>query len=162
MAVAHCFPSHEHGNMYDSCLFFIFTSGRHNSDIQRARTKSDTNYFNTRYVARTDTVQVGAGSQRLKQEDLVSRSKLGKVFRSEGPRHTRIQQRVSNHLGLQHSSDLLSDVSGARCQLRAEPIEACRRSLLTCVRLYVGMFCLWLMCWVCLVSGLVSCVLVLE
>ena len=37
------------------------------------------------------------------QEDLVvSRSKLGNVFRSEGPRHTLVQQGL-NHLGLQHS-----------------------------------------------------------
>ena len=37
------------------------------------------------------------------QENLVvSRSKLGKVFRFEGPRHTPLQQGL-NHLGLQHS-----------------------------------------------------------
>ena len=40
------------------------------------------------------------------QEDLmVSRSRLGKVFRSEGPRHTPVQQRL-NHLALQHLSGL--------------------------------------------------------
>ena len=37
------------------------------------------------------------------QEDLVvSRSNLGIVIRSEGPRSTPVQQRL-NHLGLQHS-----------------------------------------------------------
>jgi len=37
------------------------------------------------------------------QKDLVvSRSKLGKVFRSEGPCHIPVQQGL-NHLGLQHS-----------------------------------------------------------
>ena len=37
------------------------------------------------------------------QKDLVvSRSELGEVFRSEGSRHTPVQQGL-NHLGLQHS-----------------------------------------------------------
>ena len=55
---------------------------------------------------------------------MVSRSKLGKVFRSEGPRHTPVQQRL-NHLGLQHSDFQAKRGGCAVIQLRAQPFEAC-------------------------------------
>ena len=59
------------------------------------------------------------------QKNLVaSRSKLGKVFRSEGPRHTPVPQCL-NHPGLQHSD--FQAKGGSRCiiQVRAEPFEVC-------------------------------------
>ena len=61
------------------------------------------------------------------QEDLVvSRAKLDKVFRSEGPHHTPVQQGL-HHLGLQHS-DFTAKCGGRPViQLRAEPFEACPR-----------------------------------
>ena len=59
------------------------------------------------------------------QQDLVvSRSKLGKVFRSEGPRHTPVEQGL-NHLGLQHSDFQAEGGGRPIIQLRAEPFEAC-------------------------------------
>ena len=46
------------------------------------------------------------------QEDLeVSRSKRGKLFRSEGPRHTHVQRGL-NHFGLQHSDYFYTRLSG--------------------------------------------------
>ena len=59
------------------------------------------------------------------QEDFVaSRSKLGKLLRFEGPRHTPVRQGLS-HFGLQHSD--FQGMWGGRpiVQLRAEPFEAC-------------------------------------
>ena len=58
------------------------------------------------------------------QEDtVVSRSKLGNELRSEGPRHTPVQQDL-NHLGLQRS-DFQADRGGRSIiQLRASPFEA--------------------------------------
>ena len=59
-------------------------------------------------------------------KDLVaSRSKLGKVFRSKGPRHTPLQQGV-NHLGLLHSE--FQAMGGGRpiIYLRAEPLRHAR------------------------------------
>ena len=59
------------------------------------------------------------------QQDLaVSRSKLGKVFHSKGPRHTPVQQGLS-HLGLQHSNFWAKGDGRPIIQLRAEPFEAC-------------------------------------
>ena len=59
------------------------------------------------------------------QEDLImSRSKLGKVFCSEGSRHTPVQQRL-NHLGLLHSDFQTKRGGRPIIQLRAEPFEAC-------------------------------------
>ena len=66
---------------------------------------------------------------------VVSRSKLGKVFRSECPRHTPVQQGL-NHLGLQHSNILAKGGGRPIIQLLAEAFEACshktgiRRSIL--------------------------------
>ena len=58
-------------------------------------------------------------------EDLVvSRWKLGKVFRSQGPRHTPVQQGL-NHLGLQHSAFQTNRGDRPIMKLRAEPFEAC-------------------------------------
>ena len=54
---------------------------------------------------------------------VVSRSKLGKVFRSEGSRHTPLQQDF-NHLGLQHSYFKAKGGGRPILQLRAEPFEA--------------------------------------
>ena len=59
------------------------------------------------------------------QEELVvNHSKLGKVFRSEGPRHTPAQQGLS-HLGFQHSEFQAKRGGRPIIQLRAESFEAC-------------------------------------
>ena len=59
------------------------------------------------------------------QEDLVvSRSKLGKVFCSEGSGRIPIQQGL-NHLGLQHSNFRTKRGGQSLIQIRAEPFEAC-------------------------------------
>ena len=59
------------------------------------------------------------------REDLVvSCSKLGKVFRSEGLRHTPVQQRL-NHLGLQHSGFQAKRGGLPIIQPRAKPFESC-------------------------------------
>ena len=50
-------------------------------------------------VSTKSALLYGNDSQK---DSVVSRSKLGKVFRSEGSRHTPVQQGF-NHLGLQHS-----------------------------------------------------------
>ena len=55
---------------------------------------------------------------------VVSRSKLGKVFRSEGPRHTPVQQGL-NRLGFQHS-DIRAKAGGRPIiQLQDGPFKAC-------------------------------------
>ena len=53
----------------------------------------------------------------------MSRSKIGKVFRSEGPHHTPVQQGL-NRLGLQYSDFRAKGGSRPIIQLRAEPPEA--------------------------------------
>ena len=59
------------------------------------------------------------------QQDLVvSHSKRGKVFRSEGPRHTSVEQGL-NHLSLQQSYLKAKGSGRPIIQLRAEPFEAC-------------------------------------
>ena len=55
---------------------------------------------------------------------MVSRSKLGKVFRSEDPRHTPVQQGL-NHLGLQHSDFQAKGDGHPIIELGAEAFEAC-------------------------------------
>ena len=58
------------------------------------------------------------------QESLVmSRSKLGKVFRSEGPRHTPMRQGPNRH-GLQQSDVQAKRGGRPIIQLRTEPFEA--------------------------------------
>ena len=59
------------------------------------------------------------------QKDLVvSRSKLGKVFRSEGRPHTPVPQGL-NHLGVQHSDFKAKGIGRPIIQLRDEPFAAC-------------------------------------
>ena len=55
---------------------------------------------------------------------MVSRSKLGKVFCSEGPRHAPVQQAL-NDLGLQYRDFQATGDGRPITQLRAEPFEAC-------------------------------------
>ena len=55
---------------------------------------------------------------------MVSRSKLGEVLRSEGPRHTPILQGL-NYLGLQQSDFQPNGGSRSIVQLRVESFEAC-------------------------------------
>ena len=59
-----------------------------------------------------------------KQAFTVSRSKLGEVFRSEGPRHTPVQKRL-DHLGLQRSDFQAKRGGRPIILLRAEPCKAC-------------------------------------
>ena len=60
----------------------------------------------------------------VSRKDLVvSRSKFGKVFCSEGLRHTPVQQGLS-HLGLQYSDFQAKGDGRIIIQLRAEPFEA--------------------------------------
>ena len=71
-------------------------------------------------IVSTKSALEANGSQ---QDMVVSRSKLGKVFRSDGSRHTPVQQGL-DHFGLQHS-DFQAKRGG--CHIihhRAEPFEA--------------------------------------
>ena len=59
------------------------------------------------------------------QEDLVGEPfGVGKMFRSEGPRHSPVQQGL-NHLGLQHIDFQTKRGGRAIIQLRAELFDAC-------------------------------------
>ena len=63
--------------------------------------------------------------KRSQKDLVVSRSKLGnEVFRSEGPRHTPVQQGL-NHLGLQHWDFQANGGGRPIIQLRTERSEAC-------------------------------------